>query len=231
MRIAVLPTLLLLCTAPAAAQGTVCTTPRTPGSQQSPVDIRRAVATPLRALATHEPVETGRAFNTGHTVRVDVAPGDSITVDGETFALVQFHFHWPAEHELLGRRYPVEIHMVHEGPGGKLAVLGTWVRQGAQNHAWDELWAHLPTGTDTVPVRVNVPRMFALTDVNAERVYRYCGSLTTEPYAEGVTWLMRRTTITLSPAQIARLHQVMHRYSREVQPLNGRAIRYRPPAG
>jgi len=230
MRVVPLLPLILLSAAPAMAQGTVCTPPSTAGRQQSPVDIRRAVATPLQALATHEPTEAGRAFNTGHTVRVDVAPGDSITVDGVPFALVQFHFHWPAEHELLGRRYPVEIHMVHEGPGGKLAVLGTWVRQGAHNHAWDELWAHLPTGADTVPVRVNVRRMFALANVNGERVYRYCGSLTTEPYAEGVTWLMRRTTITLSPAQIARLHEVMHRYSRDVQPLNGRTIRYRPPA-
>ncbi len=230
MRVTALLPLLLLCAAPAAAQGTVCTRPSTPGRQQSPVDIRHATAAHLQRLATHEPVETGRAFNTGHTVRVDVAPGDSITVDGVPFALVQFHFHWPAEHERVGQRYPVEIHMVHESADGKLAVLGTWVRAGAANHAWDELWAHLPTGTDTVPVRVDVRRMFALADVNAERVYRYCGSLTTEPYSEGVTWLMRRATITLSPAQIARLHQVMHRYSRDVQPLNGRTIRYRPPA-
>jgi carbonic anhydrase len=230
MRLTALLPLLLLTAAPAAAQGTVCTTPPTPGRQQSPVDIRHATAARLQRLATHEPVETGRAFNTGHTVRVDVAPGDGITVDGVPFALVQFHFHWPAEHELAGVRYPVEIHMVHESADGTLAVLGTWVRAGAQNHAWDELWAHLPTGSDTVPVRVDVRRMFSLENVNAERVYRYCGSLTTEPYSEGVTWLMRRTTITLSPAQIERLHQVMHRYSRDVQPLNGRTIRYRPPA-
>ncbi|HET7463490.1 MAG TPA: carbonic anhydrase family protein [Longimicrobium sp.] len=224
--------LAVLCAAPAAAQQTtVCPTPPTPGREQSPVDIRQATPTRMARLGTHYPVVSGRAYNTGHTVQVSVASGDRIVIDSDTFQLVQFHFHWPSEHQFLGDSFPAEIHMVHQGAGGKLAVLGTWVRRGAYNRAWNQLFSHLPREGDTLAVRVDVHRMFGFADLNAERVYRYCGSLTTgsaEPYQEGVTWLMRRTTITLSPAQLDSLHHAMHRYSRDVQPLNGRVIRYRP---
>ena len=146
------------------------------------------------------------------------------------FELEEFHFHWPAEHELIGTRPPAEIHMVHKTPDGRIAVVGTWIRVGARNRAWDEIWAHLPSaGGDTTAVMVSIERLFGFADLNAERVYRYCGSLTTPDYAVGVTWLMRRTAITLSRAQLDKLHRVMHRYSRDVQPLNGRVIRYRRP--
>jgi carbonic anhydrase len=223
---------LVLLSAPALAAGqAVCATPIVPGREQSPVDITHPVATQLAPLGTRYPRVGGVAVNTGSTVKVYVSEGDSITVNGERFGLVEFHFHWPAEHELSGDTFPVEIHMVHRSATGRLAVLGTWVRRGETNHAWDALWRHLPTGSDSVRIAVDVPHMFSIANLNAERVYRYCGSLTTgerEPYTEGVTWLMRRTSIPMSPAQMIELRRVMGRYSRGVQPLYGRVIRYRP---
>ncbi|HKP75361.1 MAG TPA: carbonic anhydrase family protein [Longimicrobiaceae bacterium] len=227
-RIALL--LLLLATAPAAAQS-VCPTPPTPGREQSPVDIRRATATRLTRLVTRYPTVQGRLLNDGHRVQVDVDSG-SVTVDDSVrFDLKEFHFHWPAEHELIGGRPAAEIHMVHKTAGGRIAVVGTWIRAGAHNHAWDAIWARLPSSGDPpAAVTVRIARLFGFTDLNTERVYRYCGSLTTgatEPYTEGVTWLMRRTPITMSRAQLDKLHRVMHRYSRDVQPLHDRQIRYR----
>jgi carbonic anhydrase len=229
MRSLSLSLLLLLAAVPAGAQS-VCTVPDSAGREQSPVDIRRATAAPLRRLVTRYPRLRGRSFNTGHNVRVNVEPGGSITVDGMRFELQQFHFHWPSEHRFVGDSFPVEIHMVHEAADKRLAVVGTWVRVGAHNPAWDEIWARLPADTtDTVSVAVNIQRLFGFEDLNAERVYRYCGSLTSEPFGEGVTWLMRRTPITMSRRQIEQLRQAMHRYSRGVQPLNHRVIRYRRP--
>jgi carbonic anhydrase len=222
----VVPLLVLIAAAPAAAQA-VC--PDSTGrAQQSPVDIRRATATTLGRLVTHYPAGTGRLFNDGKRVQVDVHSG-SVTVDGVDFALEEFHFHWPAEHELIGDRPAAEIHMVHKA-GGRIAVVGTWIRVGARNHAWDEIWARLPAPGDAPrDVNVSIEQLFGFRDLNTARVYRYCGSLTTPDYAEDVTWLMRRTAITMSAAQIAKLHSVMRRYSRDVQPLNGRVIRYRAP--
>jgi carbonic anhydrase len=193
------------------------------------VDIVGSVSATLSPLVQHYPPVAGKAFNTGVKVQVNVAPGNTITVDGVPFVLEEFHFHWPGEHLLAGNGYPVEIHMVHEAADGRKAVVGTWVREGAHNHAWDALWAHLPgVGDDTVPLTVNIPQLFSFTNLNNETVYRYCGSLTSPPYGEGGTWLMRGASITMSRAQIARLHQAMQRaYARAVQPRNGRPIRVR----
>lgn len=222
---------LLLIAASSAGAQSVCRAPVRPGREQSPVELRTATAASLHPLVTTYPASRGRLFNTGSNVRVDVAPGGSIAVDGTRFDLQQFHFHWPAEHELSGNRPAAEIHMVHADAGGRLAVVGTWIRVGAHNAAWDEIWAHLPApGGDTTDVAVSIAALFGFTDLNAERVYRYCGSLTTgttEPYAEGVTWLMRRTAIELSDPQLRQLRAVMRRYTRDVQPLHGREIRYR----
>lgn len=44
-----------------------------------------------------------------------------------TFNLLQWHFHWHgSEHQLNGRYYPAEIHMVHqsEANSSRLAVIG-----------------------------------------------------------------------------------------------------------
>lgn len=234
MRAKALPLLLLIIPASsAAAQQSVCATPVRPGREQSPVTIRNPAGATLNPLAASYPASRGRLFNTGSNIQVNVAPGSSVTVDGTRFELQEFHFHWPAEHELPGDQPAAEIHMVHADAHGRLAVVGTWVRVGAHNAAWNEIWAHLPPpGGDTTEVSVRIDSLFGFTDLNAERVYRYCGSLTTgssEPYAEGVTWLMRHTPIMMSADQLRRLREVMRRYSRIVQPLHGREIRYRRP--
>lgn len=213
---------------PAAAQQQECVPVSLKG--QSPVNIRGATATPLSRLVTHYPVGPGRLFNDGHRVQVNVAPGSAIIVNNVNFALQEFHFHWPAEHRLMGNRPAAEIHMVHKTPAGRIAVVGTWIHSGAYNPAWAEIWRHLPHGPgDTTTVAVNIAQLFGFTDLNAERVYRYCGSLTTPDFAEGVTWLMRQRAITMSATQLRDLRNAMPEYSRDTMPLGGRVIRYRHP--
>ena len=223
----ILPCLLLLGATPALAQQrTVCTVTR-PRMEQSPIDIVPPVL-PARMdlLTTFYPSVQGRAFNTGHDIQVDVDPGNFLMVDGVRFNLAEFHFHWPGEHRVQGDTFSVEIHMVHRSDDGRIAAVGTWVKIGAHNHAWDTLWANLPTGKNIFPMTVDIPRLFSLTSLDAEQVYRYCGSLTTGEFAEGVTWLMRNHPIEMSRDQVVALQRVMGRWSRDPQPLNGRPVRY-----
>lgn len=223
----------LLAASPTAAQvRTICRMPPNPRREQSPVDIRAATDTPLSRLGRHYPTVQGSAHNDSNTVKVTVARGDRLVIDGVPFHLDEFHFHWPAEHELRGDTFPVEIHMVHRDGHGHTAVIGTWVLRGAHNAAWDAIWAHLPRPGQTVRVSVNADSLFSLGGLEHERIYRYCGSLTTKPYDAGITWLMRETPITMSADQIAKLHEVMrHPYSRGVQPLYDRHILYRRGGG
>jgi len=230
---AVIPLLVLAIAAPAAAQQqpTLCNRPVVPDSQQSPVNIVGAVAARMDSVAIHYPTRSGAVIvNTGNYIRVnvDAAPLNAVVVDGVTLRLEEFHFHWPGEHKVEGDSFPVEIHMVHKSADGRFAVaLGTWVRIGAFNPAWTPLWNHLPRrGGAPYRTTVDISRLFALSSVSKEQVYRYCGSLTTGQHEEGITWLVRNHPIEMSQAQVNHLRSVMGPWTRATQPLNGRPIRY-----
>lgn len=51
--------------------------------------------------------------NNGHTVRYNLGSGHSMTVDGHTYELLQFHFHSLSEHSVDGLHYAMEMHLVH----------------------------------------------------------------------------------------------------------------------
>jgi carbonic anhydrase len=114
--------------------------------------------------------------------------------------------------------------MVHKAADGALAVVGVFIEHGRHNTAFEPVWSNLPKqkGVETHYAAVNV-------DVDAllptERTsYRYDGSLTTPPCAEGVKWIVMTTPIQLSPAQIAAFTQLVSGNNRPTQPLNGRPV-------
>jgi len=233
MRARMLFPLLLLTAAPAAGQAMVCPIPdRPPGEQQSPINIVGASMARLDSVRLHYPPTSGTARNTGHDIQVDVDPGNFLMLDGVRFELNEFHFHWPAEHRIMGDTFSVEIHMVHRSAANRIVVLSTWVKIGAQNPAWNTLWANLPArGGPSFRMPVDIPRLFSLrsTSLSWEQVYRYCGSLTTgqqPPFQEGVTWLVRNHPIEMSRHQVEMLQAVMNRWSRGTQSLNNRPILY-----
>ncbi|WP_204349376.1 carbonic anhydrase family protein, partial [Klebsiella pneumoniae] len=62
-------------------------------------------------------------LDNGHTVQVNVAPGNGITVMGRRFELLQFHFHRPSEERVNGRQFDMVAHLVHRDEQGRLAVV------------------------------------------------------------------------------------------------------------
>jgi carbonic anhydrase len=114
------------------------------GKHQSPIDItnaRRDSVLP-RIQFDYKPSPL-RIINNGHTIRVNYAPGSSITFDGKTLPLTQFHFHRPSEEEIAGKKFDMVIHLVHEGSSGT-AVVAVLVKSGGENPAIQKLWANLP---------------------------------------------------------------------------------------
>ena len=90
------------------------------------MDITRVVRRALKNPGFH--YVTGRAtvVNNGHTVLATPRPGSTMTIDGNTFTLVEVHFHGRGEHEVNGHRYPLEVHFVHRGRGRAGAVPHPW---------------------------------------------------------------------------------------------------------
>ena len=203
------------------------------GRSQSPIDISGAAKAALPALATaYLPAELrivhhehqADVVNNGHTVQVNYPGGSTLSVDGQTFSLLQYHFHSPSEHTLDGKHFPMEMHLVHKSADGKLAVIGAFVAEGAANAAFEPVWANLPKekGVEVHLEHVEV-------DVDAllpedRTTFRYDGSLTTPPCSEGVKWFVLANPVALSSKQIAAFRAVVQDNNRPTQPLNGRKI-------
>lgn len=192
------------------------------GQQESPIDLKDAIPADLGALAIAWTPLPIHATNNGHTVQYDAPPGSSFAVGGKRYALAQFHIHHPSEHLLNGQRFPLEIHFVHKLPDGSFGVIGVLVANGAANPTLEKLIAAIPAAagaTQTGPVID--PR--ALLPV-ARGFDRYEGSLTTPPCAEAVDWVVLRTPITASAAQIAKVAAVFPFNARPIQPLDRRFL-------
>jgi len=203
------------------------------GRRQSPIDIAgvqpiAAQAMQLRfppaalRIAHHEHIADG--INNGHTIQINYDDGDTLTVGGRAYSLVQYHFHHPSEHTIGGRRFAMEMHMVHRAADGALAVVAVLIREGTHNRAFDPVWANLPDrkGVEThyEHVMVDVDALLPARHTS----YRYDGSLTTPPCTEGVGWFVLTDPIELDAAQVEAFAHLIPDNSRPLQALNGRAV-------
>lgn len=193
------------------------------GKEQSPVNL-------LDAAAGDEPEMTiaqastagGTLVNNGHTLQVNLPAGNTLALGDEVYELLQFHFHTPAEHLVDGVLFPLELHLVHKSADGKLAVLGVLMKEGEESAALAEMFTDIPAAgaerelANAIDVAALVP-----SDLTA---YRYPGSLTTPPCAEGVTWTVFDMPMTVSPEQLAAFRAIYPMNARPVQPLNEREV-------
>ena len=222
------------------------------GGSQSPVNIATdhlvAYHGPPLVLR-YETSELG-VENTGHVVEVPTPAGVTSTalIGGQSYPLVQYHFHTPGEHAVNGRLADVEGHFVHTNAQGVTAVIGVFFRTGCEpNPVLDKILLSAPvTAGDEVNAGEASPaELFRhIGGVRAGRqgpvlvnsFYSYSGSLTTPGCTEGVVWSVLADGGGVSRAAVARFHKVISRFpyydgypnnNRPVLPLNGRVIRLR----
>ena len=194
------------------------------GKTQSPLDILHAKKKPLPAITFAYHSSPLKIINNGHTIQVNYAPGSGITVGDKTYELVQFHFHHLSETEINSRRSPMELHLVHQGKDGNLAVVAVLLKEGQSNPTVNTVWSQLPRqeGQEIAPDDVEINALNLLPANH--RYYTFPGSLTTPPCSENVTWLVLATPMTLSKEQIAKFAAIYPNNARPVQPLNNRVV-------
>lgn len=233
------------------------------GSRQSPINISQRDSVydpqlpPLRAA--YDAASCRNIWNTGYFFQVefdDSADGSGVSGGPlqNHYRLRQLHFHWGAadecgsEHTVDERVYPAELHVVHwnavkypsyqaaaGGPAG-LAVLAVLLQLGAPHQA-------LQTLVDVLPAIRHKDMRAALGPFQPATLlpacpdyWTYPGSLTTPPLSESVTWVIYKTPIEVSPAQLAAFRalllsahgeeeRAMTNNFRPVQPLMGRRVR------
>ncbi|XP_008778933.2 alpha carbonic anhydrase 7-like [Phoenix dactylifera] len=209
------------------------------GQMQSPLDLldkRVQVHHHVGPLRRTYRAALAVVKNRGHDIMVkwEEDPG-AIWINETMYTLKQLHWHAPSEHTLNGRRYAVEMHMVHESADQKVAVVGILYKIGRPDSFLEEVEEEIMkigdlTGEEEVLGMVN-PRHAKW---GSRKYYRYLGSLTVPPCTEGVVWTIIKKVRTVSRKQVDRLREAVHddfeMNARPIQEINERTVSlYRPP--
>lgn len=205
------------------------------GQMQSPIDLsdHRTSRAPNLGYLNHSylPVEAS-IVNRGHDIMVKFnGDAGSLWINGTAYHLRQVHWHSPSEHRVNGRRYNLELHMVHLSAENKTAVIGILYKIGRRDHFLHELESYLRRIADTKEKE----EMVGVVDPweargDGEAYYRYMGSLTTPACDEGVIWTVIKRVATVSSHQLKLLTDAVHdgfeMNARPLQKVNGRDISF-----
>lgn len=194
------------------------------GNRQSPIDLRDGIKVDLEQINFDYHPSSFNEIDNGHTIQVNVAGGNFLSVGGTTYELQQFHFHRPGEERINGKGTEMVVHLVHKSYDNKIAILAVLLERGDANSMIQTVWNNLPlekhmTVTPSIVIDVNEI-------LPARRDYfTYMGSLSEPPCTENVLWLVMKQPMTASPQQMALFSRLYPFNSRPVQQANGRMIK------
>ena len=194
------------------------------GQRQSPIDIRDGIRVDLESINfDYKPVRFN-VIDTGHTIEVNLGAGNSITLLGRRYDLVQFHFHKPSEERINGIGYDMVVHLLHKDSDGKMVVIAALVKQGKTNSLVQTIWNNMPLEKNETVQASGLIDVSQLIPTGRE-YYTYMGSLTTPPCTEGVQWIVFKEPIDLSQDQISIFGRLYPMNARPVQSTAGRLIK------
>jgi carbonic anhydrase len=193
------------------------------GQRQSPIDIRAGLAVDLEPVRFDYQVSRFSVIDNGHTVQVNIAPGNAIEIGGRRFELRQFHFHRPSEERIDGRQFEMSLHLVHQDEQGRLAVVTVLLDRGPAQPAVQKVWNNLPLEKNE-EFAARTPLDLGELLPADRRYYTYMGSLTTPPCSEGVQWVVMRQPVTVAPEQIELFARIYPMNARPLQAAAGRRI-------
>ncbi|MEJ3747307.1 carbonic anhydrase family protein [Actinomycetes bacterium KLBMP 9797] len=209
--------------------------PPAPAWRQSPIEIWKRNAVPasgrvpeLAYTATTVRLRReNRADPRESTVYAEVAEpgsGGHLTWQGERYDLHSVHWHTPSEHSIDGRYFAMEQHMRHDGPGGRILVLATFLeeREGGDDGLFGTLMRDLPAGDEpSRPLEFDARHLLP----HSLGSYQYQGSLTTAPFRDGIQWVVLAEPLAVAPESVDRFVAAFPRgNTRAVQPRYDRAI-------
>ncbi|KAI6697965.1 hypothetical protein NL676_018084 [Syzygium grande] len=201
------------------------------GQEQSPIDLAREDVDVIWGAGhlrrNYNPTKA-YVMNRGHDIMLgwDERGAGSIKLHGRDYFLQQCHWHHPSEHAIDGRRYPLELHMVHlaaEAPH-KIVVVGLLYEIGKRNAFINQvlggIWPEMMTLREKIEVGRIDPRDIIK---DGQSYYRYKGSLTTPPCTEGVVWIVNQKISSVSEDQIRLLRRLVGDGARAIPAVRGLA--------
>ncbi|OAY42742.1 hypothetical protein MANES_08G012600v8 [Manihot esculenta] len=176
------------------------------GNLQSPIDLSnrrvKVIRKSLRLKKNYKPFSSVLK-NRGHDISLqwEAHNAGSIEINGNEYFLQQCHWHSPSEHSINGRRYDMELHMVHVNtdPNVKynITVIGQLYKIGPPDVFLSKLLREISSMSDQKQERemgVIDPRKIKM---GGKKYYRYLGSLTVPPCTEAVIWTINSKVLSI----------------------------------
>ncbi len=195
------------------------------GKNQSPINIDNSYRAIVDRLDFHYQPGGKEIVNNGHSIQINFNPGSSLVLGEHAYELKQLHFHTPSEHQIKGKSFPMEAHLVHADAKGKLAVVAILFRDARWSESLlQDLWKRMPMKAGH---KVILEDPISPEDLlpSSKRFYLLNGSLTTPPCSEGVTWIVMKQAQDVTSDQVEKLLKAVgNENNRPVQPVNARII-------
>lgn len=212
-------------------------------SEQSPINIEQdhvEYADYLEEieLKNYDRVVNWTVYKGSHNVGFKVGDGynDVHTIsdhDKMDHQLIGGHFHWGynsyqgSEHTVDGKKYPLELHLVHLDEETNVMVLGFLFELDTSDNSMLTPLLNALSKVESEGDQVNqAVNIVDLLPKNIMHYYRYSGSFTTPPCTEGVKWTVFDSTIKISENQMKVFHDLafLKLNFREPQPINKRKV-------
>ncbi|KAK2654909.1 hypothetical protein Ddye_007961 [Dipteronia dyeriana] len=214
------------------------------GGMQSPIDMSsdrvQVVAKSPDIQRTYYPCNA-ILKNRGHDISLQWLNNSAgmIKINGsaDNYILQQGHWHSPSEHTINGRRFDLELHMVHVCPDPNvtnyIAVIALLYKIGPPDPFLSKLMENVMPIADQMAER-NIGEIDPKDiKMGGRKYYRYMGSLTVPPCTEGVIWTINKKIRTVSQDQVNALRTAVHDFAevnaRPLQPLNSRRVQLYDP--
>ncbi|KAM7502128.1 hypothetical protein LguiB_001032 [Lonicera macranthoides] len=204
------------------------------GGMQSPIDLMdervETVSDSGRLNRDYKP-SNATLTNRGHDMVLRWASGAGyIEINGTQFVLKQCHWHSPSEHSINGKRFDMELHLVHESAEGRAAVVALMYKIGQPDSFLKMIENYLESLAETLEVEREVGVVSPLQiEIGSSNYYRYIGSLTVPPCSPNVVWTIVRKVRTVTREQVELIRDAVHDESetnaRPIQPVNQRSVK------
>ncbi|KAM7502130.1 hypothetical protein LguiB_001034 [Lonicera macranthoides] len=165
------------------------------GGMQSPIDLmdeRVEIVSHLGRLNRDYKPSNATIRNRGHDMMLRWEnDAGHIYINGTQYQLKQLHWHSPSEHTINGKRFDMELHLVHESADGHEAVVGIMYKIGRPDPFLKTIENHLESLVETIEEERAVGVLSPLQiQLGSRKYYRYIGSLTIPPCTQNVVWTM-----------------------------------------
>lgn len=221
------------------------------GKRQSPINVMSICTSPNVTMLDEnlwiEPTGYANAIspehfelaNNGHSAQLTLKLSDAVNswapkvkgsgVENNEYQFNQLHFHWNehdddkgSEHALDGRRYALEMHLVHfntkytdmfhagDKSDGLVVLAVMFDVEERDNPAFDVITDQLPK-VEFFKDKTNLTAPLQLSKLlprNFETFYKYTGSLTTPPCSEAVIWIIFPDVLKIGRNQLQRFRDL-----------------------